>query len=99
MPVLHQLEQDAVAILGPDELVEILQAFIDLDFAPTAFERILKLRRRNSRDFASEVRRHEIAVGVSRRIAVSHDRQELLPPLVLCSAWQNRRLLIPELEG
>ena len=43
VPVLHQLDEDTVAILGSDHLVQILQALIDLDSAPMAFERVVEL--------------------------------------------------------
>ena len=41
VPVLHRLDEDTVAILGSNHLVQILHALIDLDSAPMAFERVV----------------------------------------------------------
>ena len=77
VPVLHQFEEDTVAILGADHLVQVLQALIDLDSAPMAFERVIELRGRDPCDFASEIRQHHhIAIRASTCLAVSHIEPE-----------------------
>ena len=79
-PVLHQLEEDTVAILGADHLVQILQALIDLYSAPMTFERVVKLRGRDPCDFASEFRQQrKVAIRALRCLAFSHTVPEPVP--------------------